>query len=422
MFETIINRLNGKKILILGFGREGKATLRFLEKHMPNSNIGIADINNIEIKSSLKPRLHCGPSYLSAISEYDIVVKTPGISLKDIDTTDVEISSQTDLFLSEFHQQTIGVTGSKGKSTTTSLIYHLLSKAGKDCILTGNIGIPCFDIMDNINANTIVVFELSAHQLEYIHNSPHIGVLLNVFEEHLDHFGCFEAYKKAKFNILRHMGDSDYAIVHDSLHLDTMDMFVNQIVFSFIDFDFESIQLPLKGEHNISNIRAALCACLAYGLPYATLIPHLHSFCPLEHRMEDVGVVKGIHYYNDSISTIPQATIAACQTLDKVTILLIGGFDRHIDYSPLTDYLLKHPIPHLLFTGEAGQRIVNILKERGYHNCCHHYDTMDEAFSIIKGIALEGDIVLLSPAAASYDKYKNFEERGKHFKALALSI
>ena len=109
-------------------------------------------------------------------------------------------------------------------------------------------------------------------------------------------------------------------------------------------------------------------------------------------------------------------------TLDKVTILLIGGFDRHIDYSPLTDYLLKHPIPHLLFTGEAGQRIVNILKEKDYHNCCHHYNTMDEAFSIIKGIALEGDIVLLSPAAASYDKYKNFEERGKHFKALALSI
>lgn len=422
MFDAIIDRLSGKKILILGFGREGKATLRFIEQHLPDSVIGIADINEIDINSVLKPRLHCGPSYLDAIRDYDIVIKTPGISLKDVDCSGIEISSQTDLFLSQFHQQTIGITGSKGKSTTSSLIYHLISHAGRDCILTGNIGIPCFDIMDAIGPDTIVVFELSAHQLEYIHHSPHIGVILNVYEEHLDHFGRFESYKRAKFNILRHMGDADYAIVHDSLHLDTMDMFVNQIVFSFIDFNFDGIQLPLKGEHNISNIKAALCACMAYGLPLEMLTPHLQSFCPLEHRMEDVGIVKGIHFYNDSISTIPQACIAACQTLDKVSFLLIGGYDRHIDYSPLTDYLLSHPMPHLMFTGEAGQRIVATLKDRGYQGCCHHYDTLEEAFSLIKDLAHDGDIVLLSPAAASYDRYKNFEERGRHFKALALSI
>ena len=191
MFDLILNRLRGKKILILGFGREGKSSLAFVKKYLPEAEVAVADKNQLE---GVK---HSGERYLEAVYEYDIVIKTPGISLKDFDTKGVEITSQTDLFLSQFHRQTIGISGTKGKSTTTSLIYHLLKSSGRDAILTGNIGIPCFDVMEQIGPESIVVYELPAHQLEYVHNGPRVGVLLNVFEEHLDHFGTFERYKHA---------------------------------------------------------------------------------------------------------------------------------------------------------------------------------------------------------------------------------
>ena len=181
--------------MILGFGREGRSTLAFLQKYLPEAVVAVADKNPMEGVA------HSGEDYLQSVYDYDIVIKTPGISLKDFDPRGIEITSQTDLFLSQFHHQTIGITGTKGKSTTTSLIHHLLKSSGHDAILTGNIGIPCFDIMEQIHENSIVVYELSAHQLEYVHNSPRVGVLLNVFEEHLDHFGTFERYKHAKFNL-----------------------------------------------------------------------------------------------------------------------------------------------------------------------------------------------------------------------------
>ena len=190
-FDLILDRLRGKRILILGFGREGRSTKRFLDKYLPDAAVAVADKNEMDAVQ------HFGTGYLEAMYDYDIVIKTPGISLKDFDTKEVEITSQTDLFLSQFHTQTIGISGTKGKSTTTSLIYHLLKSSGRDAILTGNIGIPCFDIMEDIKPESIVVYELSAHQLEYVHNSPRVGVLLNVFEEHLDHFGTMQLYKAA---------------------------------------------------------------------------------------------------------------------------------------------------------------------------------------------------------------------------------
>ena len=312
MFDLILNRLRDKRILVLGFGREGKSTLRFLQKHLPEAVVAVADKNGID---GVK---YFGNQYLEAMYDYDIVIKTPGISLKDFDTKGVEITSQTDLFLSQFHSQTIGISGTKGKSTTTSLIYHLLKSSGRKAILTGNIGIPCFDIIDDIDAETIVVYELSAHQLEYVHNSPCVGVLLNVFEEHLDHFGSMWRYKSAKLNIMRHMGADDIAVIHESLLYDARKLLVNHIVFSPFDISefVDETALPLKGKHNLLNVKAALLACHAYdGADCQELIPYLYSFKPLEHRLEPVGTYGDVTFCNDSISTIPQATISACQAL-----------------------------------------------------------------------------------------------------------
>ena len=384
-----------------------------MQRHLPDAIVSVADKNAMEGVS------HSGERYLEAIYDYDIVIKTPGISLKDVDTKGVEITSQTDLFLSQFHHQTIGISGTKGKSTTTSMIYHLLKESGRDAILTGNIGIPCFDVMERIHEDSIVVYELSAHQLEYVHNSPRVGVLLNVFEEHLDHFGTFERYKHAKFNLLRFMGADDYAVVHDSLMMETLELGVNNVVFPNMDFDIDEDALPVLGPHNLLNVKAALCACAAYGIDVRELIPHLYSFKPLEHRLEPVGTFGGVTFVNDSISTIPQAAIAACQTLGRVDFLLLGGFDRDIDYAPLVDFMVEHPVPHLLFTGKAGERMMQLMKDRGVVSQLVPYHSMEEAFDYLKCHKKAGDVCLLSPAASSYDQYKNFEERGAKFKQLA---
>ncbi len=429
MFDLILNRLRGKRLLVLGFGREGRSTLRFLNKYLPDVEVAVADKNEMD---GVK---HYGNRYLEAMYDYDIVIKTPGISLKDFDTKGVTITSQTDLFLSQFRGQTIGITGTKGKSTTTTLIYHLLKSSGRDAILTGNIGIPCFDVIEDIKPESIVVYELSAHQLEYVHNSPHVGVLLNVFEEHLDHFGTMECYKTAKLNLIRYMGDGDTAIIHDSLLNDTLNLFVNSKVFSLFDFDddVDRTALPLKGEHNYMNVKAALLACDAYGMDYRELIPYLYTFKPLEHRLEPVGTFDGVAFVNDSISTIPQAAISACQALGRVDFLLLGGFDRGIDYQPLSDFLKKHPVPHLLFTGKAGERMMELMAKVPELEVAEQsrsiegptmitYASMEEAFAYMAIHAKPGDVCLLSPAASSYDQYKNFEERGKKFKSLAKAF
>ena len=425
MIDFICRRLNGKRILIAGFGREGKSTLRFLQRYMPNAIISIADRNESAFQDVDKERysLYFGDDYLKASSDYDVVIKTPGISVKDVDIDFSKITSQTDLFLEAYHNQVIGITGTKGKSTTSTLIYHLLKESGNEVILAGNIGIPILDCVDDINERTIVVYELSAHQLQFINKSPHVGILLNVFEEHLDHFGTFEKYKEAKINVLRYMSDGDVAVVNNDLY-QAVSSQLSAVSVDFENADFEDYdinwdEIPLWGEHNRRNVKAALCACKSYGLSLECLIPHLYTFKSLEHRQEYVGIFKGVKFYNDSISTIPQATIAALKTIKNVNFLLLGGFDRGIDYEPLVTYLKENALPYILITGQAGQTIKGKLVAAEYKGNMLEYTDMQSAFEIIRELAKSGDVCLLSPAAASYDRYKNFEERGRVFKDLA---
>ena len=425
MIDSICRRLSGKRILIAGFGREGKSTLRFLQQYMPEAIVGIADKNETAFQDIDKERynLYFGDEYLKASSDYDVVIKTPGISVKDIDIDFSKITSQTDLFLEAFHNQVIGITGTKGKSTTSTLIYHLIKESGNDVILAGNIGIPILDCVNDINERTIIVYELSAHQLQFINRSPHVGILLNVFEEHLDHFGTFEKYKDAKVNVLRYMSDDDVAVVNNDLYRAVSRQLSAVSVdfenYSFDDYNINWEDIPLLGEHNKMNIKAALCACKSYGLSIEDLIPHLYTFKSLEHRQEYVGIFKGVKFYNDSISTIPQATIAALKTIKNVNFLLLGGFDRGIDYEPLVTYLKENPLPYILITGLAGQTIKDKLQTAEYKGNILEYTDMESAFVMMKQYAKSGDVCLLSPAAASYDRYKNFEERGRVFKEFA---
>lgn len=420
MTDHIVVQLKGKKILILGFGREGQSTLRFLCRHLPKAQITIADAALPGKDHSIPENIRTlfGSHYLDGLSEAELIIKTPGIPTRLLQLRPgQQLRSQTDLFLSAFRHQTIGVTGTKGKSTTSALIYHLLSQAGKPVVLTGNIGTPCFDSIEQITPETTVVFELSANQLENVRHSPGVTVLLNIFEEHLDHFGSMDTYRQAKLNILRFCMPGDTAIVHRTLQ-SVIPPIGGQVHF-FPEPAFHLPSLPvLRGEHNRSNAQAAILAAMATGFQEQELIPLLNSFKGLPHRLEYLGLKAGVHFYNDSIATIPEATVAALETLGKVNFLILGGFDRGIHYELLANYLLEHPVDHLLFTGQAGQRIASLLSITPGIMHLHFFEELKEAFEIISQNCHVGDICLLSPAAASYDRYKNFEQRGDLFRSL----
>ena len=211
MKDQILDYLRGKSILILGFGREGRSSFDFIRKNLPEAQLAIADQSEINDDVVKNTTVISGNKYLEACKNYDVILKAPGVIIKDSldDATKTKITSQSDLFMRVFHNQVIGVTGTKGKSTTSSLIYHVLKNAGYDTQLVGNIGKPCFDIIDEITPNTVVVFELSAHQLEFIQARPHIAVLLNIYDEHFDHYSSPDAYYQAKKNIFKYQSVND---------------------------------------------------------------------------------------------------------------------------------------------------------------------------------------------------------------------
>lgn len=425
MVEKIINELTGKKILILGFGKEGRSSLNFLKRYEVNAKIGISDQNlspeDIEVlKKQQNISVHSGENYLESIAGYNFILKAPGIPSRYLSMNQDQIlSSQTDLFLMAFHDQTIGITGTKGKSTTASLVYHLLSESGKTSLLTGNIGIPCFDVIPEITPETHVVFELSANQLENTCHSPHIAIFLNLYEEHLDHFGTFEAYKNAKMNIFKHRRPSDFLIIHkDFLYL--ADSTPQTNILTYPDDEMSGFTADkLKGLHNRLNIQAAVLSTKILGLSEAEISLKLNTFKGLPHRLEFVDDKSGIAFYNDSIATIPEATIAALESLTKVDWLIIGGFDRGINYEILANYLLNKPVNHVFYTGKAGKRIIELIIKHTHHIDIKAFDKLEEVFDTLRESGKSGDVCLLSPAAASYDQYRNFEHRGDTFKDLA---
>jgi UDP-N-acetylmuramoylalanine--D-glutamate ligase len=423
MTEIILRRLRNKRILILGFGREGRSSLNFILRHFPEAVTGIADQKPIDpqefrLSSKQQLNLHTGPSYLDCVSDYDIILRSPGINLNLLNGVRTEISSQTDLFLEAYAPRVIGITGTKGKSTTSALIHHLLTASGEHSLLTGNIGIPCFDIIPDIEDNTHIVFELSANQLQDVRHSPGIAVLLNIFEEHLDYFGSMQHYKAAKFNIVRFGKQDDVAIIHHSLADE-----VPELASGITYFPGSGLQLPdinslsIRGEHNLLNIEAALLAVREAGADINDINARLASFRGLPHRLEYLGAHQGIHFFNDSIATIPEAAIAAMKALGRVDYLLLGGYDRGISYDILAEFLTVFPTKQIMLTGEAGMRIAGLLRQKGSSNLMF-YKTLNEAVAYVKTNAQPNDCCLLSPAAASYDQYQNFEQRGDLFRKL----
>ena len=394
----IAGRLRDRRILIWGYGREGKSTERFINTHCSVKSLEVFEGAAEEIDES----------------KYDYIIKSPGINVRR--WSDKYIS-QTELFLEEFAAQTVGITGTKGKSTTSTLLHHVLARClgEENAVLVGNIGLPCLDRYDDITENTVVVYEMSCHQLNRNRFSPHVAVFLNLYEDHLDYYGTKENYFATKKNITAHQTSNDYFFYGDNVPEIETAARKREIFFN----EGETFSMLLRGPHNQFNARFVYAvATEVYGCAPEAVRAAIAVFPGLPHRMEYVGTVEGVAYYNDSISTIPEATIRAVNSFPAVKTVIIGGMDRGISYDILTSFIKAHPEYEYILAYESGKRIFGEVQ--GLKNCVWVPD-LQAAVKLAREKTPAGRACMFSPAAASYGYFKDFEERGNYYKRLVLA-
>lgn len=419
-YKFINDIISDKKVLILGYGKEGKSTYNILRKLNSCSILAIADKNPIETDNKVN---HIGDDYLEYINDYDIVFKSPGIALYQKEYNAI-ITSQTEVFFSEYHKQIIGVTATKGKSTTTSLIYQILKNQKLDVLLGGNIGIPFFDLINDLKEDSIIVSEVACHQLENIKVSPHIAVILNIYEDHLDHYLSFDHYKQAKLNITRYQNESDYLFISDDLKEDMSFTKASIIKVTKDNIEEEIInnfnKSNLKGNHNLSNAAIAYNVSKLFNIKIDSFINTLLSFKPLEHRIQYVITKNNISYYDDSISTTAESTIAAINSIDNLETIILGGLDRGIHYEKLVEALNKSNLKNIILTYKSGKRIYELMSTSNKN--VYYFDELKEAIVKASEITSENKSCILSPAAASYGYFKNFIERGNYYQKIINEI
>ena len=450
MIKELINYLKDKKILILGFGLEGQSTYKFIREYLKEKIIHISDKEeNFEKKSELLKQdknVICisGEKYLDNLEKYDVIIKAPGISFMNLDISKFtsKITSQLELLLEFFDVYTIGITGTKGKSTTSTLIYEVLKNQGINCMLLGNIGTPVFEHIDEIKEKMTLVLEMSSHQLEYMKKSTNISVILNIYEEHLDHYKTLEDYAKAKCNIFKYQKENDYflhSIDSEILNKELKKCHITgkEYKISLEDRTSENNKLIVKddkvyigdkvlyntlnkrnllGKYNLSNLMFALAVNEILNLNLSKTIDTINNFQPLPHRIERVGEFNGITYYNDSIATIPEATINSIEALENVNTLIIGGMDRGVNFEKFIEYLNNSKIENLICMPETGHSIGKKITNKKIK--VYMVETMEDAVNTAKKVTKENMICLLSPAAASYGFFKNFKEKGEIYKKL----
>ena len=421
-----------KKILILGFGREGKDALLFLRKLFPSKKIGIADQNenckNLKIQDK-NIIWHLGKDYLRAISKYDLIIKSPGIPihLPEVEKAykEKKITSATEIFFKFFPGKIIGITGTKGKSTTTYLIYKILKAKLNSVYLVGNIGRPPLKVLLSAKKNSIAVFELSSHQLYNLCYSPHIAVFLNFYPEHLDYYKDIEEYLNAKANITLWQTSEDFLIYNPRNKEVKKVALISKAQKIPLYFPEKIVKecgiqkTKFAGNFYSLNMAAAIKVGEILKIEKKVMKKVIENFKPLYHRLEFVGEFKGIKFYNDSLSTIPETTISAIRTFkDKIGSLILGGFDRGVSYTKLAKEILKRKIPLLIFFPESGDRIWREILKFSKNKLPKAFlvQSMKDAVKIAFSFTKKGKICLLSPASPSFGLFRNYKERGNLFK------
>ena len=424
--SALTDYLQQKRILILGMGREGRSSLRFLQSRVPSAFLAIADQNDPHIDGVPG---HFGADYLAHLGEYDVVLKSPGVPFVGVDVpAGTEITCQTDLFLRFADCVSVGVTGTKGKTTTSTLVHEILDAAELPNALIGNIGVPVLDVFDDIRGK-VAVIELSCHQLEFMHASPHIAIFTNLYPEHLDHYDGFAGYAAAKLHIASYQTENDVLIYGDVAglreYLSDQPLAAEQIAVGY-DFGQDDPLLArlshanarLPGKHNAQNVCFAAVAARRLGVSDAAIERGVRRFGGIEHRMEPVGTYRGVAFVNDSIATAPEVVLLELEALGSVDTLLFGGLDRGLDYTQFIDALAESTVRNLIGLPQTGHAICDAPALRRAGKRVYKASDMDDAVRAAYRMTLPGKTCLFSPAAASYNVYKNFEEKGRHFKSL----
>lgn len=398
-----VTELAGKKVLIVGMGIEGKATLQFLRHFLPDASVATADQTD-------------GADYLSNQESYDIAIVSPGVKKGLLH---IPHTTATNIFFANTRGMTIGVTGTKGKSTTASLIFAILKAAGKRAHLVGNIGNPVLlELLKERGAQDIYVYELSSYQLEDIAYSPHIAVMVSFFPEHMDHHGTIDAYWEAKKRIAAFLKPKDYLVFNSAFReLRNLAASTPAHAVPYVDsLPFKQQEVPLLGKHNRDNVRAAVTVSQILAIPPEAVKRAVRSFRPLPHRLEYVGTFKDIRFYDDAISTTPESTIAAIETLENVGTIFLGGQDRGYVFDELVHVIDRSSIQTIVLFPDSGEKILLQLRKISRRNyTILRTRDMREAVQFAFDHTPPHAICLLSTASPSYSVWKNFEEKGALF-------
>lgn len=436
-----LNRYNDKKILILGLGREGADSLRFFLNNCPKSHLGVADKAQADrLSEPIKDILaknhgietFFGDHYLSSLDNFDLIVKAPGIPIHQPEIeqayTQKKITSQTEIFFEQCLGTIIGITGTKGKSTTSSITYTILKKGGLKVDLLGNIGTPMLSYLRDADKNSVFVCELSAHQLYNLSRSPHIAVLLNLYREHLDYYKSYAEYIRSKANIAIHQNQADYLIYNsENSEVNSIagESEARKIAFNEYDWKFSG-KTDLIGAFNLENAKIGAIIGRLFGVSDENINLAVSEFKPLDNRLEFVGNFHGIDCYNDSLSTIQESAVAAISGLgERVQTLIAGGFDRNQPFEKLAAAILASNIQTLILFPTTGGRIwaeVEKTAKASDHSArlskIGHYfvNDMDRAVDLAISNTDSGRVCLLSAASASFNGFKDYADRGNKFK------
>lgn len=466
----------GNSILLLGYGRENQSVHRFLTEQYPGLTISIADKNSVTPLSNVQ-NVYNGKDYLDHLDGYTTVVRTPGIphtlpELIRYRKNGGNLTCSTNIFFSIAKGITIGITGTKGKSTCSALIAAILKTTYTDVRFVGNIGYPFLDAIKDESPKTIYVIELSSHQLADSHVSPHVAVVLNIVPEHMDYYRSFDEYAAAKAKIISHQAKRD-VVIYNPHHTNITPLLEHSLgkkllystkagpnITTWVDNDtvvtktnngdeviIETSAITIKG--NRENIMAAVTVGAQFNIPGVKMRDAIIAFQPLPHRLEFVGEYRGIRFYNDSLATIPEATIHALESLGPdVETLIAGGFDRGLDYTKLGEFLARqNELKTLIFFPDTGEKIWKAVRQAPIARRHPGLDpgsslqkmdsgsetgmtklqkfgviTMEEAVRLAYLHTSPGKICLLSPAAASFNLFKDYADRGNQFKQHVQSL
>ena len=447
--------LKGKKVLVVGLGKSGLAAALFLRRR--GAQVTVSDLRSAEVLGKEIPSLleagivvEAGGHGLLTFRRQDLIVVSPGVPLSTPELVQVRnlglpIIGELELAARFLKGKVLAITGSNGKTTTTTLCGEIFSAAGLNPLVAGNIGLPVIDVVDQSTESAWSVLEVSSFQLETTESfHPHVAVILNITPDHLDRHGTFENYAAMKEKIFANQTGTDYLILNgdDSIAQQAASRTKSQVLWfsrskivrcgaflldgmvMFRPTEQEKpipvlplAEIPLKGEHNIENVLAAVCAACVAKIPTQTIAQTIASFHAVEHRLEFVAAIHGVDYYNDSKATNVDATAKAIASFPGNIHLILGGKDKNSDYTQL-NALLRARVKTVYTIGSAAEKIESQIS--GVTRIIHT-GTLEAAVDQAAGQAVAGDVVLLAPACSSFDQFENYEQRGKVFKQAVLA-